>query len=129
MDIGQGLSRNTYDLIVEHIHIAARTVFDILCQKAIKKEKEENVKNGRSPMNLKISGDGSWKKRGFTSLHGVTTLIGYYSGKVIDLIVKGSYYQACTFWSKKKILKNMLNVCGMKRTCRTMRLKSYRFCG
>lgn len=102
MDLGQGLSLNAYYSIVEKIHNVAKLVFDVLCQKAVKEEKEENVKNGRSPMNLKISGDGSWKKRGFTSLYGVTTLIGYYSGKVIDLIVKGSYCQACTIWSKRR---------------------------
>ena len=74
-------------------------VFDFLCQKSVAEEQVENVKHGRCPTNLKISGDGSWKKRGFTSKYGVTTLIGHYSGKVIDLIVKGGYCQACTFWS------------------------------
>lgn len=86
-------------IIVEKIHNAAKLIFDVLCQKAVKEEKEENVKNGKSQMNLKISGDGSWKKRGFISLYGVMTLIRYYSGKIIDLIVKGSYCQACTIWS------------------------------
>lgn len=45
---------------------------------------------------MKVSGDGSWKKRGYTSLYGVTTLIGYYSGKVIDLIVKSGYCHSYT---------------------------------
>jgi len=53
-------------------------------------------------LNLKISGDGSWKRRGFKSLYGVTTLIGYYSGKVIDFVVKSSYCQACTAWKNKQ---------------------------
>ncbi|XP_046737742.1 uncharacterized protein LOC124406386 [Diprion similis] len=48
-----------------------------------------------------VSGDGTWKKRGFKSLYGVTTLIGYYSGKVVDLVVKSSYCQGCTFWKNK----------------------------
>ena len=76
---------------------AASSVFDFLCQKSVAEEQKENVKHGRCPTNLKISGDRSWKKRGFTSLYGVTTLIGHYSGKVIDLIVKEGYCQACTF--------------------------------
>ncbi|XP_071579129.1 uncharacterized protein [Temnothorax nylanderi] len=102
MDIGQGLSKSTYDLIVGHIRNAAKAVFDVLCQKAVKEEKEENEKRGRPSTNLKVSGDGSWKKRGFTSLFGVTTLIAYYSGKVIDLVIKSSYCQACTVWRKRE---------------------------
>ncbi|EFN61450.1 hypothetical protein EAG_00479, partial [Camponotus floridanus] len=43
----------------------------------------------------------SWKKRGFSSLYGVITLIGYYSGKVVDLVVKSSYCQACTYFRNK----------------------------
>lgn len=50
---------------------------------------------------MKVSGDGSWKKRGFKSLYGVTTLIGYYSGKVIDLTVFSSYRHACAIWKNK----------------------------
>ena len=48
-----------------------------------------------------MSGDGTWKKRGFKSNYGVTTLIGYYSGKVIDLKTKSSYCQGCNYWKNK----------------------------
>ena len=37
-------------------------------------------------------------KRGYSSLLGVSTLISFYSGKVLDLIVKCSYCKACEFW-------------------------------
>lgn len=79
-----------YDVIVRwhHIYEAVKSVFDTLSKKAVEEEKTENIKNKRLPNELKVSGDGSWKKRGFSSLFGVTTLIGYYSGKVVDLVVK-----------------------------------------
>ncbi|EZA47079.1 hypothetical protein X777_16771 [Ooceraea biroi] len=102
MDIGQGIAIGTYDRIVRHMHEVAKSVFDHLTEKVVDEEKAENVKNERPPTELKISGDGSWKKRGFTSLFGVTTIIGYYSGKVIDLVVKSSYCQACVYWRKKE---------------------------
>lgn len=50
---------------------------------------------------LTISGDESWKKRGYTSLYGMTSLIGYYSGKIIDIFVKSSYCEKCKTWRKK----------------------------
>ncbi|KYM81876.1 hypothetical protein ALC53_07668, partial [Atta colombica] len=33
---------------------------------------EKNEEQGKSIFNLKVSGDGSWKKRGFESLYGIT---------------------------------------------------------
>ncbi|XP_053995806.1 uncharacterized protein LOC128885665 [Hylaeus anthracinus] len=102
MDMGQGLSISTYDLIVRHIHAATSSVFNALSKKAAEEEKRENIKHGRPSTEFKVSGDGSWKKRGFTSLYGVTTIIGYYTGKVMDFVVKSGYCQACTFWSNKR---------------------------
>ncbi|XP_032681223.1 uncharacterized protein LOC116848822 isoform X2 [Odontomachus brunneus] len=50
----------------------------------------------------KFEGDGSWKKRGFSSLFGLATLIGKYTNKVLDVIVKSSFYQSCANWKSKK---------------------------
>ncbi|CAB3262536.1 unnamed protein product [Arctia plantaginis] len=100
MDISQGLAKTTYDQIVQHLYTASKTMFESVCKKAVEEEKELNIQNERPADRFKVSGDGSWKKRGYTSLYGVTTLIGYYSGKVIDLNVKSGYCHTCTI--KKK---------------------------
>lgn len=50
---------------------------------------------------LTVSGDGTWKKRGYTSLFGVTSLIGYYSGKIVDIFVKSFYCKQCEICRKK----------------------------
>lgn len=68
----------------------------------MQEEQAKNEKRERLLNNFKVAGDGSWKKRGFSSLYGVTTLIGYYSGKIIDLVVKGAYCQSCTAWKNKE---------------------------
>lgn len=102
IDIGKGMSISTYDLYVRHIHTVASSVFDSVCKKALEEEKENNVKNRKPEGQCKVSGDGSWKKRGFTSLYGVTTLIAYYTGKLMDLVVKSGYCQSCIFWKGKK---------------------------
>ncbi|XP_076549216.1 uncharacterized protein LOC143306722 [Osmia lignaria lignaria] len=102
MDICDGLSDASYNSIVKHMHSATKTIFEFCCKKAVEEEKNENEKRKKQLLNLKVSGDGSWKKRGFKSLYGVTTLIGYYSGKVIDLVVKSSYCQACHMWKSRE---------------------------
>lgn len=101
MDMCTGLANNSYSLIIGHISVAATSIFNNSCKNAVQQEIEKNKENGRTEKHLKVSGDGSWKKRGFKSLYGVTTLIGYYTGKVIDVVVKSSYCQACIHWKKK----------------------------
>ncbi|XP_066599643.1 uncharacterized protein [Prorops nasuta] len=118
MDICKGLTKSTYDQIVQHIYSASKSMFESVCEKAVKEEQEKNVENGRSENCLKVSGDGSWKKRGFSSLFGVTTLIGYYSGKIVDLIVKSAYCHSCT--PKKSTLdSNEIQGCyeGHEESC------------
>jgi len=102
MDIGTGLSKDAYDRIVQHIYTASKNHFDKMSLRVVEKEKEENKKRQLPCENFKVSGDGSWKKRGFTSLFGVTTLIAHYTGKVIDLVVKSSVCKACSAWKNKE---------------------------
>jgi len=98
MDLGQGLSQKSYDSIVQHIYASSKKFFEICCKKAIQEEIQLNETEERPILNLTVSGDGSWKKRGFSSLFGVTTLIAYHTGKVIDLIIKNSYCQTCAYF-------------------------------
>lgn len=102
MDICDGLSQQAYDNVVVHIHSATKAVFDFCCEKAVNEEKKENEKHERRLLDLKISGDRSWKRRGFKFLYDVTTLIAYNTGKVIDLIVKSSYCQECNMWKNRQ---------------------------
>lgn len=78
------------------VRALASQTFNTVTEKAVKEEPEKNAENGNIENHLKVSGDASWKNRGFTSLHGATTLIGHYGGEVIDLIVKSAYCHSCT---------------------------------
>ncbi|KAG8236553.1 hypothetical protein J437_LFUL016858 [Ladona fulva] len=98
MEFGFGLSQKVYEGVIKHMHNSVEKLFKCSCKKAVDEEKIHNEENNKPLLNLRISGDGSWKKRGYSSLYGVATLIGYYSGKVVDLIVKGSYCQTCTYY-------------------------------
>ncbi|KYQ49219.1 hypothetical protein ALC60_11725 [Trachymyrmex zeteki] len=102
MDLGCELSVRAYDGIIQQIHASLQKMYNDTCHKAVEEEKQYNEKEEQPLTNLKVSGDGSWKKRGFSSLYGVTTLIGYNTGKVIDLLVKSSYCQICTYYKNDK---------------------------
>lgn len=100
MDISQGLSKYMYYAAIENIYCEAKAVYDILTKKAVDEEKIQNAEHGNLMTDISVSGDGTWKKRGFSSLFGIT-LIGKYTSKVIDLMVKSSYCHACKLWESK----------------------------
>lgn len=83
-----------YDKIVDMISIATATVRDLSMKNAMQKEQKRCQENGQLE-GITVSADGSWRKRGFTSLFEITSLIRWYSGKMIDVEVKSKYCKAC----------------------------------
>lgn len=70
-------------------YFATATVHEKSMEKATIEEKrltEENEQND----GLTMSNDSSWRKRGFFSLFGIATLIGWHTGKVLDIIIKSN---------------------------------------
>ena len=47
-------------------------------------------------INIRVSFDGTWQKRGFTSRHGIGVCIDILTGLVLDFEVLSSYCHACT---------------------------------
>lgn len=91
-DLPKPISQSFYDKIVNNIHIATKTVCELSMRHAFEEAKELD-----NPEELTVSGDGTWMKRVYSSLLGVSTLILFYSGEVLDLIVKCSYCKVCEF--------------------------------
>jgi len=76
MDLGAGFTIKTYYNCVDHIKVASDAVFRIVINKAAGEEKDKNRAAGNIENKLSVSGDGSWSKRGFTSLLGIVSFIG-----------------------------------------------------
>ncbi|GFX97037.1 uncharacterized protein TNCV_1997691 [Trichonephila clavipes] len=49
-----------------------------------------------------ISGDGTWKTRGYSSRVGVCAVIGDKTGKCIDAEVMSSFCKGCDSWKRRK---------------------------
>lgn len=102
MELSAGFANNTYYAFITNLLEASKSTFDAIQRKAIAEERQKNVEAGYEETHLSVSGDGSWKKRGFSSLFGVATLIGKYTHKVLDFVVKSSFCQSCSNWASKK---------------------------
>ncbi|GBM43821.1 hypothetical protein AVEN_170419-1 [Araneus ventricosus] len=76
---------------------------------AVKFPSEENMQmSSKEVKNLKRSGscgvsvDGTWQKRGYTSLNGCVSAISIDSGKVLDVEAISQYCEMCQKRNKKK---------------------------
>ena len=54
-----------------------------------------NEEEGHAADELTVSGDGSWARRGFSSLFGIVSLIGKYTNKLLDVVVKSRVCRGC----------------------------------
>ena len=91
-----------YDFYVNIIQECVETVVESLFSAAKEEKKLTCDEDGvEDTTDVTVPGDGTWKKRGCSSLYGVSTLIGYYSEKVLDVFVKCSYCKLCEAWKKK----------------------------
>lgn len=104
MDLPPPVAQKSYQEIQNNIHTASKAIAELHMKDAVQKEQlrtslEQEVENATD---LSVSGDGTWHRRGFSSLYGVCSLIGVHSKKIVDVNVKSSYCKECEFWAKKK---------------------------
>ena len=92
MDLPQPVSHSNFD----HMNIELKTVSKEVARESMKAAVEENfTTESQENNNMIVSGDGSWLKRGYTSLQGFSSLIRHENGKVIDVAPKQSFCRAC----------------------------------
>ena len=67
--------------------------------------RQDNIQEGdseHSGANITVSCDGTWQKRGHSSLNGVVTVIAADTGKCLDYRVLSKHCDACNSWEHKK---------------------------
>ncbi|GFU99410.1 uncharacterized protein TNCV_2501331 [Trichonephila clavipes] len=92
------VSQKAYDRINAKIADISEALANASMKKAAAEEKIiEGTVNS-----VVVSGDGTWKTRGHTSLIGVCALIGADCGKVLDIEVMSSYCKGCDSYKGPK---------------------------
>ena len=84
------LSKTSYLDTMNKICSSVKTTAEKFLFSAATEEKKTTQEITQSDT-LTVSGDGTWMKQGFSSLFGVTFLIGYWKGKVIDIFVSSLF--------------------------------------
>ncbi|GFX90485.1 uncharacterized protein TNCV_4334901 [Trichonephila clavipes] len=93
------VSQKAYDRINAKIADISEALANASMKKAAA---EEKIIDG-TVNSVVVSGDGTWKTRGHTSLIGVCALIGADCGKVLDMEVMSSYCKGCDSYKGPKI--------------------------
>ncbi|GFU39128.1 uncharacterized protein TNCV_4958631 [Trichonephila clavipes] len=93
------VSQKAYD----RINAKIADISEALANASMKKAAAEEKKIIDGTVNsVVVSGDGTWKTRGHTSLIGVCALIGADCGKVLDMEVMSSYCKGCDSYKGPK---------------------------
>ena len=102
MNLPPPVNKSAHEKIVKNVHAAVKAVaVDVM------KDASEEVRtlyidaaNEDGIVETSISCDGTWQKRGFTSLNGAVAVLSTETGKVLDGDIMSRYCNACTYNEK-----------------------------
>ena len=90
-----------YNKLQKKIHLSVKEVATEVMQGAV-----EEIREGASDdeiTDVSISCDGTWQKRGFTSLNGAVIIMSTDTGKVLDVEVMSRYCNTCVIHEKLRL--------------------------
>lgn len=105
MNLPLFVAQHTYDVIVKNIHMATKSVCELLLRKAVKEEIKKNQWSKKLWRNCRID---YFRRRYLekTRIHIVVRnfFCNWIShrGKVLDIVIKSLYSKMCEYWNKKQ---------------------------
>jgi hypothetical protein len=102
MNMPTPMTQKNYDRSVKFMTNIVQNVAEETMTEAAQELKESKGEQVDNIVNISVSCDGSWQRRGFSSLNGSFTAISVDSGKIIDTEVMSRYCKGC---KSKAVLK------------------------
>ena len=105
MNIPKPFTVNVYNKIVDQIATATEEVAQETIEEAVESIREmKGSTNDEEIIDIGVSLDGTWQRRGFSSNNGVVAALSIDTGKVVDIEVMSKVCKACTL--KDNLKKN-----------------------
>ena len=95
MDMPKPMTQNNYDKVVKSFAVVAETVANDTMTDAIEELKLEYSVPDNTTFDVSISQDGSWQRRGYSSMNGCMTAIAMDNGKIVDIEPMSRYCKGC----------------------------------
>ena len=116
MNMPRPMTNRCYDKIVTTVSNSAQLVAKETMEDAAKEIR--NFSDNTEIVDTAVSCDGSWQRRGYSSLNGVVTVISMTTGKVLDCEAMSRYCKMCNIKEKlKKIDPNGYSVWKASHNC------------
>ena len=96
------MNENSYRDHVKAVQTAAESVALESMSKAATEVKEFYKEKKDGLYNIGVSGDGTWRKRGYSSFYGVVTVISTVTGEALDCEVMSKECGKCKLWRGKE---------------------------
>ena len=102
IDLPRPVSKNTFTDHLKTIteELTSHAQFSLITARKEVREHYEAVDDDEV-IDVLVSCDGTWQKRGFTSLFGAVFIISFETGKVLDFRVLSKHCASCKFWENK----------------------------
>ena len=102
MNLAKPISKTQYDKVNDKLFQVYQDTALYSCEEAATETIQKiDEKDPYGITDCQVSVDGSWQKRGHTSLNGVVTVISKENGKCLDHIVLSKKCKGCQTWSNK----------------------------
>ena len=92
------MNKNSYRDHVKALRVATESVAKESMSRAASEVKEFYEPNEESLYDIAMSGDGTWRKRGFLSSYGVVTAMSTVTGKALDSEEMSKECKQCVLW-------------------------------
>ena len=101
LDIPVPMAKRSYEKHSNHIKNAAILEAKESMSAAVKELRQINNCGEDDLADIAITIDGTWMKRGHSSLYGAVFALSWQTGKVIDYEVKSKFCYECNYWDKQ----------------------------
>ena len=95
MNIPKPMTANNYDKIILKLSTAAKEVAEETMKEACEELRQAPSSDTSSVIDTDVSCDGTWQRRGFSSLNGVVAAISMKTGKILDIEAMSRACKAC----------------------------------
>ena len=103
MNMAHCLSRSSYDSINKSLHRSYSEVEQYSQRKAAIETREQLGESDPTKIvDCHVSVDGTWQRRGYSSLNGAVTLLSKENGKCLDICVLSKTCKGCQHWRGKE---------------------------
>ena len=85
MNIPKPMTANNYDKIILKLSTAAKEVAEETMKEACEELRQDPSSDNSSVIDKEVPCDGTWQRRGFSSLNGVVAAISMKTGKILDI--------------------------------------------